>query len=63
MKEMYAISWGINELRMFLLGRKFKIKTDHKPLLGIVKKIDAIKNAKLLSLVVNRRSMPQVIEN
>ena len=32
MKEMYAISWGNNELRIFLLGKKFKIKTDHKPL-------------------------------
>ena len=31
-REAYGIYWAITKLRHFLLGRKFSIKTDHRPL-------------------------------
>ena len=31
-KEALAVYWGIRRSRMFLLGRKFKVLSDHKPI-------------------------------
>jgi len=31
-REAYAVYWAITKLRHFLLGRKFCVKTDHRPL-------------------------------
>lgn len=35
-KELLAIVWGIKHFRPYLYGRKFKIASDHKPLLWIM---------------------------
>jgi hypothetical protein len=35
-KELLAIIWGIRHYRPYLYGRKFKIASDHKPLLWIM---------------------------
>lgn len=36
-KELTAIHDSLLKLRQYLIGRKFIVKTDHKPLLGIIK--------------------------
>jgi hypothetical protein len=35
-KELLAIVWGIKHFRPYLYGRKFKIASDHKPLMWIM---------------------------
>lgn len=35
-KEMLALVWTLKKSRFYLLGRKFRIRTDHKPLLGAI---------------------------
>jgi hypothetical protein len=35
-KELLAIVWGIKHFRPYFYGRKFKIASDHKPLLWIM---------------------------
>jgi hypothetical protein len=37
-KELLAIAWGLERLDNYVYGRKIRIRTDHKPLLGLVKK-------------------------
>jgi hypothetical protein len=37
-KELLAIAWAMERLDNFVYGRKIRVKTDHKPLLGLVKK-------------------------
>ena len=51
-KELLATSWGCKRLRCFLLGRPFVIKTDHAPLVHLVKKIDSIENQRMLTMVL-----------
>lgn len=31
-KELTAIHWGINHFKAYLYGRKFRVRTDHRPL-------------------------------
>ena len=44
-KECLAIVWAITKLHKYLLGRKFTLLTDHKPLLALSKK--RISNGKI----------------
>jgi hypothetical protein len=37
-KELLAVAWGLERLDNYVYGRKIRIRTDHKPLLGLVKK-------------------------
>jgi hypothetical protein len=47
--EALAIQWAILKCRLYLSGIKFKVITDHKPLLGIFRgsNLDAIENPRL----------------
>ena len=44
-----AIQWAILKCRNYLLGVSFKVKTDHKPLLGVIngRDLDAVNNLRL----------------
>jgi hypothetical protein len=35
-RECLAAQWLMKKLRRFLLGRKFVLRTDHKPLVGLL---------------------------
>ncbi len=37
-KELLAITWSLERLDNFVYGRKIRVRTDHKPLLGLIKK-------------------------
>ncbi len=37
-KELLAVTWALERLDTLVYGRKLIVKTDHKPLLGLVKK-------------------------
>ena len=41
------------KLRPFLLGLKFTVRTDHKPLLGLFKKADSIENSRMLAMILS----------
>ena len=47
--ECMAIQWAILKCRNYLLGVNFTVKTDHKPLLGVIngKDLDAVNNTRL----------------
>ena len=47
--ECMAIQWAILKCRNYLLGVDFVVKTDHKPLLGVIngKDLDAVNNTRL----------------
>ena len=47
--ECMAIQWSIIKCRNYLLGVDFVVRTDHKPLLGVIngKDLDAVNNARL----------------
>ena len=47
--EALAIQWAINRCRLYLLGARFTVVTDHKPLLGIFKgtRLDSVENPRL----------------
>ena len=51
--ELLAIQWAVSKCRLYLAGTKFKIVTDHKPLLGIMngKHIDAMNNVRIQRLM------------
>lgn len=40
-KECLAVKWALDSLRYYLLGRKFKLETDHKPLQWLERMKDA----------------------
>ena len=52
-REMFAISYACKKLRVFLHGVKFVVMTDHKPLVGIFKKVDSIENMRMLTMVLS----------
>ncbi len=37
-KELLAVAWALERLDTFVYGQKITVRTDHKPLLGLVKK-------------------------
>jgi transposase InsO family protein len=37
-KELLAIVWGFERLDNYVYGRKVRVRSDHKPLLGLIKK-------------------------
>ena len=51
--ELLAIQWAVTKCRLYLAGTKFKIVTDHKPLLGIMngKHLDAMNNVRIQRLM------------
>jgi hypothetical protein len=36
-RELYALMWAMNKLRMYLVGRQFVARVDHKPLVAMLK--------------------------
>ena len=36
-RELYALMWAMNKLRMYLVGRQFIARVDHKPLVAMMK--------------------------
>ena len=36
-RELYALMWGMQKLRHYLLGRQFIARVDHKPLIDLLK--------------------------
>ena len=51
-RELFAFTYSLKKFRIFLLGHFFVGKTDHKPLIGLLKKIDSIENQRLLTMVL-----------
>lgn len=47
--EALAIQWAIFTCRLYLIGLKFRVVTDHKPLIGIFSRsnLDAVDNSRL----------------
>ena len=53
--ECMAIQWAILKCRLYLAGVEFMVRTDHKPLLGVMngKNIDAVNNPRLQRMMAN----------
>ena len=51
--EMLALVWAVQKCRLYLAGAKFKIVTDHQPLIGICngKNLDAVNSIKIQRLL------------
>ena len=51
-RELFGLSFSLKRFRIYLLGHFFIGKTDHKPLIGMLKKIDSIENQRLLAMAL-----------
>ena len=51
-REEFGVANACKVFRIYLLGHHFTLKTDHKPLIGLQKKFDAIENQRLLAMVL-----------
>ena len=47
--EMLALVWAVQKCRLYLAGTRFKVVTDHQPLIGICngKNLDAVNNVRI----------------
>jgi hypothetical protein len=50
--EQFALSNTCKKFRIYLIGHHFIAQTDHKPLIGLQKKVDSIQNQRFLSMVL-----------
>jgi hypothetical protein len=46
-REMLGVVWGCEHFNLYLYGARFQVITDHKPLLGIVRKVTSRPTARL----------------
>ena len=51
-RELFRLSFSLKRFRNYLLEYFFIGKTDHKPLIGMLKKIDSIENQRLLAMAL-----------
>ena len=51
-REQFALSHSCKKFRIYLIGKFFIAHTDHKPLIGLQKKLHLIENQRLLSMVL-----------
>ena len=51
-REQFALSHSCKKFRIYLIGKFFIAHPDHKPLIGLQKKIHLIENQRLLSMVL-----------
>ena len=51
-KELLAVVYGCKRFHYYLYGRKFQVQSDHKPLVGIVRKEIALVSRRLQGMVL-----------
>ena len=52
-RELNGLTFTCKKFRQYLLGHHFEAYTDHKPLVGICKKIDSIDNLRMTAMLVS----------
>jgi transposase InsO family protein len=52
-RELFAVSWGCKKMRCFVYGIKFVIFTDHKPLVGLLKKKTEVPNTRMQQMMLS----------
>ena len=51
-REFFGLCYSLKKFRVYLRGHFFIGKTDHKPLVGLIRKIDSIENQRLLAMAL-----------
>lgn len=62
--ELTGLAWAIHKCRKFLIGTKFKVYTDHRPLVSICnrKRLDEVENQRLLRCLLKIVDFDFVVE-